>query len=312
MSRHNTNLSGSIGWMPPAEVPPSPEIIGWGNELIGWGNELIGAGDPEIIGCRAMIGAGDGGAGVGTDREWAEFAGRYSYGEDRIGFIPLLVGGIAAVAGAVSAGAATAAAAVGPIVAAIGGVSSVASLVGGGIKAAEGLIKAAEGGDKKALAKLQGAKREQAKRLRAKAIKKLTEVILRAREGDLKAQAIVAGIELNKSRTTQKIGAVAKLVATLRAMPTQQMAEAVVARRAGVDFFHGAWAEALAAAKKSKRWAKKPPKVALPVRAMVQAGQAAGIAKLKKAAQKLPNVSTGTLVLPTGQPIRGKFQLVRA
>jgi hypothetical protein len=317
MSHRNNYAHGSIGWTPPAEVAPSPEIIGWGNELIGWGNELIGcdavgAGDPEIIGCRMKIGHEDGIAGVGTDREWAEFSGRYAYGEDRIGFIPLIVAGVAAVAGAVSAGAATAAAVVGPIVAAVGGVQGVASLVGSGIAAAQGLIKAAEGGDKKAIAKLKGAKEKQAKRLREKAIKKLTEVILRARAGDLKAQAIIAGLELLKAPKTQKIGATAKLAATLKAMPVRTMVESAIAKRAGVDYFSGALAEAMKAAKKSPKWAKSPPKVQLPVRAMVKAGQEAGIRKLKTAAQKLPQASRGVLVLPNGQPIRGQFALVRS
>lgn len=315
---HNTNDFGSIGWNP-GDIPGPNELIGWGNELVGWGNELVGWGseivgypNPEIIGCpgKECI---DGSFGGGTDAAWLAGVYETETFETDVGFIPLIIAGIAAVASAVSA-AATVVSTTSKVVEAVGSAQKVANYVEGGIKVAGKIIEAAKKGDPTAIKKLEGVSRKQKAEREAnreKAKKKLAEVAVRAKQGDLKAQAILAGIQIITDKTNQKIGGAAKFMQNFRTLPSKQILDNAVNDAAAKDW-ESFKAKAIEAAKKSGKWPKKNPPVVLPVKAMVKASNKAGLDVLKRGntklkASKQPKGARGFLVTPGGQIRRGTW-----
>lgn len=302
---------GSIGYVPPGEAGVPTEMIGWGDEIVGWGDEIVGWGD-EIVG-EPCIGLGDGSAGVGTDADWAAFAGSCS-DADCVGFIPLIGAAIAGIAGAVSGGAAAVAASVPAIVSAVGGVSAVAGLVEGGIKTAEGLIKAAKAGDEKALEKLKDLKEKKKRRDRKRAAtKKLAEVAIRARKGDLKAQAILNGFSMLNFTPLRKLGIAAKFTNHFRAVPGKQIVDGIE-RAASPSVTGRMLGEAMKQAKASKSYPKAPPKLQLPMKAMRDAGLARGVAAFRRGAAKAKAIpankrgKSGYLVQTAdGRIVRGRW-----
>lgn len=283
---------------------------------IGWGGEIVGCGGGPATVRPAMRLSGDLRTEiVGTDLEWERAADELG---DGIGFFGLIAGAIAGIAGAVSAAAGAAAATVGPLVAAAGGVAALGKTIEGGVKRARALVKAAEDGDEKALKEIKRAKGDadakKAAAYRKKAEGKLAETMVRARAGDINAQATIAGLKIMTDEHNKRIGPVASFIGRWGKLPAnaKKMFEPrqVLLAQAGKDWEKFV-AIAMKRAKASGQWPKKPAPNKFPTEKMVMAARTGVKQVLRKTLEKRKATKTagarGLLVTPGGRIRRGRW-----
>lgn len=229
--------------------------------------------------------------------------------DDEIGFLPFIGAAIAGIASAVSGGAAAVAsvtAAAAPLISAVGGAAGLAKTIEGGINGAKAIINAAKSGDAKAIAKLRSAKAKQASRERARrAEDALVETMLRARQGDVKAQSVVAGLETLMDPNVSKALTVGAFASQFGTLPKKALLSGANKVEDGmVDLIR----RAKERAKKDPRWAKKPAPNKFPVSAMKKGALAGAKKAIKKTvAARKKKGAPGILVLPNGRIARGSW-----
>lgn len=253
-----------------------------------------------------------------TDEELAE-----------IGFFGLIAGAAAAIGGAVASAGATAGAVAGTVSAAAGSVAATAGAAGGIASAAGGAISAGvqlagavdgavktaqalDAANTQAAAAAKAGRKLEATRIRNAALQKMAEVILRAREGDVQAQRIVASYKILGDEFATKGKVVEK---SFNLFKGTMLAKAIVEKAAKIaraikwKFYQ----DALAIAKKSKRWRKKPAPDKVNFPTWKKRADALIAAKVKAQAQKIARLESapgaqGMLVMPGGVIVRGRWR----
>jgi hypothetical protein len=255
-------------------------------------------------------------------------------------FLAPIIGGIAAAASSAASVAAPVVAAVGSAAGAMSTAASaagaVAATVQGGMQVADGLIKAATGSapalSPEAIQRLRGGsaaikanlktiadqkkerEREAAAKKKAKeaGAKKLAEVMIRARKGDVEAQAIIAGLAIMTDPLVQRDAAIANFTKRFNQIPDDTLLFKFE-RSAKEQKLSKDWksfvAEAKRIAESSAEWKSgKAAKMLFPVSNMKAAVTNQIASEVKKAAAKgNAKGASGFLVTTGGKIIRGKW-----